>query len=200
MVTAWELQEMLSHPLQAAVGELEAELIGRCRAREPAALRQFVTQYQRMVFAFVGRALGPDAPVDDLAQEVFLRASQALDRFELRGPAKVSTWLLAIAAHVVADARKRRRLRLVAPEQALLVPDPSTPETEAQRRELAAALARAGAQLSEDQRDVFILAEFHGLSMAEIAQVVGAPENTVKQRLFRARDRLRALLAEMREE
>ena len=102
---------------------------------------------------------------------------------------------MTIAHNVVADARKRARLVYAVAEEATTVADPSTPETERHRGELRQALAHAASQLLDDQREVFVLAELHGLPMAEIAQVVGAPENTVKTRLFRARDRLRSLLA-----
>ena len=200
MVTSLELSQMVSDPFGAATDELEAELIRRCCQRDAVAWRRFVTRFHRMIFAYVGRALGPQAPVDDLAQEVFLRASKALGRFDVHGPAKLSTWLLTIAAHVVADARKRFKLSLAEPEQVLRLADSRTPESEMQRGEIRTALARAASQLSDDQRDVFILAEFHELSMAEIGQVLGVPENTVKQRLFRARERLRELLTQLRED
>jgi RNA polymerase sigma-70 factor, ECF subfamily len=200
MVTLLEMQPMAPSPIAAASSELDMDWIERCRTRDPAALRQFVAQYHHMVFAFLSRTLGPGPHVEDLAQEVFLRASQALPRFNASGPARLSTWLLTIASHAASDARKRRHLRLVPTDQGLRVPDPATPETEARRREIGTALARAAAQLTDQQRDVFVLAEFHGLTMAEIGSVLSVPENTVKQRLFRARERLRELLAAVRED
>jgi RNA polymerase sigma-70 factor (ECF subfamily) len=77
---------------------------------------------------------------------------------------------------------------------------PDTPETERRRMEIGRALEGAAAKLPGDQRDVFLLAEFHDLDMGEIALVLGIPENTVKTRLFRARERLRALLKSFWEE
>jgi RNA polymerase sigma-70 factor (ECF subfamily) len=61
-------------------------------------------------------------------------------------------------------------------------------------------VARAAAELPDEQRDVFILAEFHGLEMKEIGSVLSIPENTAKTRLFRAREKLRALLRGVWEE
>jgi RNA polymerase sigma-70 factor (ECF subfamily) len=72
----------------------------------------------------------------------------------------------------------------------------ATPETESARRELGAAIARAAEALPDDQRAAFVLAEFHGLSIAEIAQALDVPENTAKTRLFRAREKMRASLAD----
>jgi RNA polymerase sigma-70 factor (ECF subfamily) len=137
--------------------------------------------------------------VEDLAQEVFLKAYRALPRFELRDGVRMSTWLLTIAVRVVQDARKRRRLELVPLSDSRPPIDHDTPETARRRREVVEAFERAAAQLSDEQRVVFVLAHFHGLSMAEMAELLGVPENTIKTRLFRARDRLRTLLRSERE-
>ena len=72
----------------------------------------------------------------------------------------------------------------------------STPETERVRAELARLIERAAAQLPDDQRAAFVLGEYHGFTMAEIAAAMGIPEATANTRLFRARERMRALLGE----
>jgi RNA polymerase sigma-70 factor (ECF subfamily) len=135
---------------------------------------------------------GPD--VEDLAQEVFLRAFRALGRFDTSRDARPSTWLLTIASRLVVDKRRERHVLVLPLHDDLVAPAPGTPETESRRAELGRAIARAAAQLTDEQRDVFVLAEFHCLEMAEIAQVLSVAEGTVKTRLFRARERLRTLL------
>lgn len=150
-----------------------------------------------MVFAFLSRMLGGGPSVDDLAQEVFVRAFRAMPSFDPARGAKVSTWLLTIARNAALDARRARR-PLVALDDVELA-DPSDPESAHQQRELAHAITRAAEALSDDQREALVLAEFHGLTMDEIAAVVGAPVNTVKQRLFRARERMRAMLGPLLE-
>ena len=75
-----------------------------------------------------------------------------------------------------------------------------TPETESRRANIGRALCRAAAELSDEQRDVFVLAEFHGLDMKEIAAVLSVKEATVKTRLWRARAQLRILLHGVLEE
>lgn len=173
--------------------EVDAATLEGCRAGDPAALRAFVTRYEQMVFAFLSRSVGAGPHVEDLAQEVFIRACRALPRFDAAGEGRLSTWLLTIARNVAIDARRKRPTPTMD-----LDPDlaraPETPETERRRIEIGRALERAAAELSDDQRDVFVLAEFHDLDMREIASVLGIPENTVKSRLFRARERLRTLL------
>ena len=154
-------------------------------------------RYQGAVFALVSRVVGPGAQVQDLAQEAFLRAYRAFPSFDPAGPAHVSTWLLTIAVRLALNARKKAARTTVSPltDAAMLV-DSTTPETERARRELGRAIARAAADLSDDQRAAFVLAEFHGMSLADIAGALEIPEGTVKTRLFRARAHLRARLTD----
>src|SRR5262245_51805660 len=147
--------------LDPAAGELDGSVLEGCRVGDEAALRTFVARYQGVVFAFLSRALGPGPHVEDLAQEVFLRACRALPRFDGAGPACASTWLLTIASRVAIDARRKRRVPLQPLESDVPVAAPDTPETERRRLEIGRAVARAAAALPDDQRDVFVLAEFH---------------------------------------
>jgi RNA polymerase sigma-70 factor, ECF subfamily len=180
--------------------ELDTAILHACRAGEPAALHAFVVLYERTVFAFVSRTLGSGPDVEDLVQEVFLRAFRALRRFDASGRARLSTWLLTIANRLVIDERRKRRVLVLPLGDDHVAPAHGTPETERRRAELGHAIARAAGQLTAEQRDVFVLAEFHGLEMAEIAQVLSLAEGTVKTRLFRARERLRVLLEAVWEE
>jgi RNA polymerase sigma-70 factor (ECF subfamily) len=151
------------------------------------------------VFALLSHMLGHGPHVEDLAQEVFVKSCQALPKFDPDGPAKVSTWLLGIASRVAIDWRRRNRLKLVGLDEVRPVATESSPESQAHHRELARAFDEAASKLDDAQRAVLVLAEFHGLSMAEISEVLDVPENTVKTRLFRARERMRALLENVRE-
>jgi RNA polymerase sigma-70 factor (ECF subfamily) len=177
-------------PPSAQPPELARELLVRCKAHDPAAFRAFVVRYQRPVFALLSRLLGHGPQVEDLAQEVFLRAFRAFPGFDLDASARPSTWLLTIATRLALDARKRATTPLVPLDAAERATSSVTPETEHCRSELRAAIERAAATLSDDQRAAFVLAEFHGLSMAEIAKVLEVAEATVKTRLHRARMKL----------
>jgi RNA polymerase sigma-70 factor (ECF subfamily) len=179
--------------------DADSGVLAGCCAGDPVALRSFVLQNQGAVFAFLSRTLGRGPHVEDLAQEVFLRAVRALPRFDRNGRATPRTWLLTIASRLVIDYRRKRRLPVQTMDH-FEVPATGTPETEARRAEIGRALSHAAAQLSDDHRDVFVLAEFHGLDMREIATVLGIREATVKTRLFRARERLRTLLGGIGEE
>ena len=185
-------------PARAAprADEIDAATLARCKLQDPAAFRAFVARYERPVFALLSRLLGRGPHVEDLAQETFLRAFRALPRFDVEREARPSTWLLTIATRLALDAKRSRSFDVQSVDTAPEVAAAGDPETEHGRRELGRAIARAADELSDDQRAVFVLSEFHGLSHAEIAGAVGVPEATVKTRLFRAREHMRARLRE----
>jgi RNA polymerase sigma factor (sigma-70 family) len=188
-------------PLQAErSSDLDAATVEGCRAGDPPAIEAFIARYQNVVFAFLSRTIGPGPRVEDLAQEVFLRACRALPRFEPEGAARLSTWLLTIASHVAIDARRKRHVPVRPIDIGREIAHPDTPETERRRAEIGRAIAEAAVQLPDEQLDAFVLAELHGLEMKEIGRVLGIPENTAKTRIHRARERLRVLLKEVWEE
>jgi RNA polymerase sigma-70 factor (ECF subfamily) len=164
------------------------------------AFRAFVVRYERPVFALLSRMLGRGPHVEDLAQDVFLRAYRAFPTFDLDGAAKPSTWILTIATRAALDVRKRAAIPTLPLDSARGTAGAATPESEHQRSELRTSIARAAAALPDDQRAAFVLAEFHGLTMAEIATILDVPENTVKTRIHRARTKLQQCLAPHREE
>jgi len=174
---------------------LDGALVARCRAQDPMAFRAFVVRYERMVFALLSRMLGHGPEIEDLAQETFVRAYRGFPSFDPEGPAKLSTWLLTIATRLALDSRKRRRLDVHGIDEDSDTATGSTPESALERRQLGQAIAEAAARLPDDQRAALVLAELHGLSIAEIAAALDVPENTAKTRLFRAREKMRALLA-----
>ena len=160
------------------------------------AFRAFVVRYERMVFALLSRMLGHGSEVEDLAQETFVRAYRAFPQFDLAGPAKPSTWLLTIATRLALDARKKKKLDQTPLDDTNdgAGATGSTPELALERRQLGLAIADAAETLPDDQRAALVLAELHGLSIAEIAEVLTIPENTAKTRLFRAREKMREAL------
>src|SRR5437868_12620780 len=127
--------------------EVDAPVLEGCRAGDPAALRAFVGRYQGVVLAFLSRVIGAGPHVEDLAQEVFLRACRALPRFDGAGTARLSTWLLTIASRVAIDARRKRRIPVEPLEPDTMAPATGTPETERRRAEIGRAVARAAAEL-----------------------------------------------------
>lgn len=184
-------------PRPAPPSELDRATLDRCRSGDAAAFRAFVVRYERPVFALISRVVGRGPHVEDLAQETFLRAFRAMNALDLDHGARVSTWLLTIATRVALDAKKRK---VIVAADLPPFPSPPSPDAETDRARLGRAIADAAAALPDDQRAVFVLAEIHGLSGAEIAAAVDVPEATVKTRLFRAREKLREALSAFRDE
>jgi RNA polymerase sigma-70 factor (ECF subfamily) len=145
-------------------------------------------------FAFVWRTvrrLGTDAEfVEDVTQEVFVVVHRRLGEFEGRSTAK--TWLYGIVRRVVADHRRTlRRKPLTAGSESDEAEAPTAPEegpeASAERAERVQLLHRLLAGLDEAKREVFILAELEGLTLAEISEALGVNQNTVASRLRAAR-------------
>jgi RNA polymerase sigma-70 factor (ECF subfamily) len=175
---------------------LESAVLERCRQQDPMAFRAFVVRHERMVFALLSRMLKSGPEVEDLAQETFVRAFRAFPSFDPNGPAKASTWLLTIAVRLALDLLKKRKLTVVEVDENIAAAN--TPEVTLEQRQLGDALSAAAASLPDDQRAVLVLSDVHGLSQSEIAGALEIPENTVKTRLFRAREKMRAAMSEWR--
>lgn len=178
--------------------ELDEPALRRAQAGDPAACRALVERYQAPVFALIGRMLGAAraAQVEDVAQDTFLAVWKALPGFSPgEGGARLSTWILAIASRRAIDELRRPRLIALA-----AMPDavaPARTDDTTRRREVGAAVERAVGELAPEYRAAFLLREYHELDYAEIATALGIDLGTVKSRLSRARQALRAALAEI---
>ena len=171
------------------------DLVARLRAGHRDAIVEAYEAHHEAIRSFARRLVGDDASAEDLVHDVFVELPRAIGRF--RGEAPLRTFLLSIAGnlsrkHVRAAIRKRRAFGAIAVAPA---PSPRTPEHDAEGAELAAALVRALDELSDEHRLAFVLAEVEERSAGEISAIVGAPEATVRTRLFHAKKKLRELLA-----
>jgi RNA polymerase sigma-70 factor (ECF subfamily) len=174
----------------------EAVLISRARDGDQEAFRQLVERYQGAVYNLAYRMLGDPGDAEDAAQEIFVRIYRQLGRYD---PArKFSTWTLAIATNYCIDQLRRRRMQLVPLEN--IIPwaraREAGPEGEAITQEQRDEVQRLITQLPEKYRAPLVLRYFDELSCAEIADVLGMPEGTVKTQIHRARKALGKLLAE----
>ncbi|HVZ34707.1 MAG TPA: sigma-70 family RNA polymerase sigma factor [Polyangiaceae bacterium] len=160
------------------------------------AYRQLVERHLRGIHAFAYRMLGSRAEAEEVSQESFLRLWQEAGRFVAR--AKPSTWLYRVAHNLAIDRLRRRRERpdLEGIEQ---VAGTEGPAQSHDRRQLAAAVERALAELPERQRAAIGLVHYQGLSNAEAAEVLGVGVRALESLLARARRQLREGLAEYAE-
>jgi RNA polymerase sigma-70 factor (ECF subfamily) len=174
-------------------GELDDVTLARARAGDDAALTALVDRYQRRVYALIGRMLvGRGQQVEDLAQEVFIKVLLGLPRFDPRGPAKLSSWILTVATRACLDVLKAKRpLAEELPESLTAASDP---EGETAQRQLGRRVEAAMARLPEEMRAVIILRAYHDFDYDEIAAALGIEVGTVKSRLGRARLALKEVL------
>lgn len=158
------------------------------------ALNPLMERWQIPLRSFLYRSTQNEHDALDLAQETFVRIHRHRTRY--RPGARFSTWMFQIALNLARDHARRQRRRPAAPLEA--APEPVTarhPAAELTDAEAAAAVRAAIARLPDDLREAVLLAEFEHLSHAEIGTIVAATPKAVETRLYRAREKLRALLA-----
>jgi RNA polymerase sigma-70 factor (ECF subfamily) len=146
-----------------------------------------VDRHQHRLFTLAARLLGSPDEAADAVQEAFIRAWLGLSSF--RHGARFSTWLYRICLNAVHDQRTKR------PTTPLdEVAEPVDPRDQFVAHELSGALQQALATLAEEYRSAVVLYDVLGCSYAEIAELTGVAEGTVKSRIFRGRKRLAELL------
>ena len=188
--------EMADLGAQTAVRS-EVELIRRAREGEPAAWETLVRNHQEHIFRLAYLTLQDAAEAEDMAQETFLRAFLALDRFELGRP--VRPWLTRIAVNLARNRRRSlgrylnqlRRAFASEPE-----PDRNSDALEngLQAQWQADRLRNAVQKLSRQKQEVLYLRFFLAMSEAEMAEALTIPPGTVKSRLHRAIADLRRII------
>lgn len=174
----------------------EALLVRLVRS-DPAAITTVYKQHHTTVRAFAQRLVGDVEAAEDLVQDVFCALPSAVARF--RGDASLRTFLVSIAVnhaknHVRAAARRRAALARLSREPEGSV---ESPERGVEQGQLKQRLLMALDQLPLEQRVVVVLSEVEERTSVEIATIVGAPEGTVRTRLFHGKRKLRELLGGM---
>ncbi|MCS3919804.1 RNA polymerase sigma factor [Fervidibacter sacchari] len=164
-------------------------LVQRVLSGDKAAGEQFVVEHYEAIFRFLRNLTGSKEDAEDLTQQTFLRAWEALSSF--RGDSSLSTWLHSIAYREYTHWLRSRR-EFVPLDEIVDMPD------EQANQNLEAVLLRwAIYRLDPEHREVFVLHYVQGFSVSEIAKIVGVPAGTVKSRLFFARQKLRELLSDI---
>jgi RNA polymerase sigma-70 factor (ECF subfamily) len=187
------------------LGSREATLVERCAAGDESACADLVAEHQRMVMQLAVNLLGDRDEALDLSQEVFLRVFRTIHHF--RGQSQLRTWIYRIVVNQARNRqrwwRRRYRSSQVSLDQHLeqygdhlAGRDQAAPDRMFAQKQLASRLQEALDRLPFDQRTAIVLREVDGLSYDEIAFSLGVTLGTVKSRLTRARQALRAVLQE----
>jgi RNA polymerase sigma-70 factor (ECF subfamily) len=169
----------------------DVEVIRRIRAGDVESFRFLVERYQRPLFSLIRNLTAATVDHESIAQDVFLAAYRNLASFD-PSRAAFSTWLFTIGRNCCRNEVSRRRpvVREAIPEGI----DPRSPDRDAAEAELFRQLDAALESLPFEQRTAFVLAELQGLTYEEISKIERVGLGTVKSRISRAREKLRALL------
>ena len=173
------------------------------------AFNTLVWRWQKIIFNFTWRDLGNREEAHDVTQQVFIRVYQNLHKLKDRD--RFSTWMYQIAANLCRDVIKQRRRRhvlslenmqetgsseLAANDALTLLPEGEQhPDRIVSRSQLRELLERALQEIPEEQRVVVVMKEYQNLKFTEIAEILGAPVNTIKSRLYYGLHALRKVLA-----
>lgn len=184
----------------------DEDVVRRVREGDREAYRLLVDRYAPMVFGLVRRHCDEPAEVEDLAQEIFIRAYEGLADF--RGDASFSSWLYRIALNRCRDHAKSARVGRGSSLEAMeeetgrrprsLSATVPTPEDDLERSERVRRLRRALGELAPDYAVPFLLKYEQGLSYGEMAEMMDATAGALKVRVHRARNQLRGLLEDER--
>jgi RNA polymerase sigma-70 factor (ECF subfamily) len=182
------------------VQQSDADLAREALAGSQSAYRTLVGRYASAAVNVAARLVNDRTLAEDLAQEGFVRAFARLKTYDPQR--RFSAWFFQVLHNVAVDHLRRKRLDTVSLDTLQEggyagppTPSSSSPEAEAERRSLAAALADALGRVRFEYREAIVLKYQQGLAVEEIAAALQVPEGTVKTYLHRGRKELAALLS-----
>ena len=191
--------------LEPVAPTAEMDLVHRAQRGDLAAYDELIQRYQQRIYATVYHMTSNHEDANDLAQDSFIKAFQALKSF--KGGSSFYTWLYRIAVNKTINFLKQRKNRTHMslndldfntennPDLVALISD-KTPRREAGLKELSEKLNAALLKLSEPHRLVMVLHDVQGLSHEEVAEVMECNIGTVRSRLFYARQQMQSLLTD----
>ena len=178
-------------------GHAEAELavlVQRAVAGDRSAFEQIVIRFERRVLLLSWRLLGSPEDAEDASQEIFLRAYKYLHRFDDKRA--FEPWLVRLTVNVCRDFGRRRKPTVpLEPDRLPAAGDPHSELTSEQRRQ---SLYTALSALPEKERAAVVLRDIEGLPTAEVAEILGSSEATVRSQISTARLKIKKALHRMR--
>lgn len=175
----------------------EAALVRRVQARDELAFREIVDRYQNKVYSIIYGILRNHNDAEDIAQQVFSKVYFSITNFDFRS--SLLTWIYKITVNECYDYLRKKRVRKLVYEsdfteddankmESGVAVDKTAPADEAlARRDLVLKLMD---KISKEDRDLMMMKEVEGHSVEELSQMTGMNENTIKVKLFRARQKL----------
>jgi len=189
----------------------DQDIVALARAGAEPAYRELIRRYERPIFSLLYRMVRDRELAEDLAQETFVKALNAIESY--RPEFKFSSWIFKIANNAAIDHLRRRELDTLSLEGSPHAETPDAIEATAlqigarqespldavEARELGGQIEVAIARLRPEYRSCILLRHVEGRAYEEIAEILGLPLGTVKTYIHRARNELREALAHLRE-
>jgi RNA polymerase sigma-70 factor (ECF subfamily) len=176
----------------------ESRLIERAQARDEAAFRELVEKYQNKVFSIIYGILRNQNDAEDIAQQVFTKIYFSIQNFDSRS--SLLTWIYKITTNECYDYLRKKRVRKLVYESDVSEDDTRLMENSEANADRAQSVDDQLAQrqlvtkllekVNPEERNLILLKEVEGLSVQELAEMTGMNENTIKVKLFRARQKL----------
>jgi RNA polymerase sigma-70 factor, ECF subfamily len=174
----------------------EAELVRRVQARDEIAFREIVDRYQSKVFSVIYGILRNHNDAEDIAQQVFAKVYFSISNFDFRS--SLLTWIYKITVNECYDYLRKKKVRKLLYESDFSEDESLRMEQSEsdQSRPVDATLAQRDlvvkllSKVSDEDRRLMMLKEVEGHSVEELAEMTGMNENTIKVKLFRARQKL----------
>ena len=196
---------------ERSLGRIDDTLLVREAQRgNRAAFEELVRHYDQAVLRLAMHLTGSEHEAQDIYQDAFLKAYKSVANF--RFECSFYTWIYRIVTNLCLDHLRKKQVRK---EEAPVATDPTgeqydvlervpdaragaNPERDLMRRELGGRIGRALEKLTPRERMVFELRHYHGLKLRTVGEVLNTTEETAKNTLFRATQKLRGALADMR--
>ncbi len=181
----------------------DKELIKQVLEGKKEAFEMIVRKYQAPIINYLARMIGEYQQAVDLSQEVFVKAYFSISKFDFRY--KFSSWLFKIASNLCIDMWRKRKVKTISLDQSLSQQDElyiqvangkPSPIEKYERKQIAKKIEKAIKQLPPTLKELFILRHINELSYQEIAQIKDMPIGSVKNKVFRAKERLKSLIEE----
>ncbi len=176
----------------------EGALVRRAQSGDESAFREIVEKYQSKVFSIIHGIVRQRNDVEDIAQQVFAKVYVSIKSFDFRS--SLITWIYKITVNECFDYLRKRKVRKLVYESDLSEDEvrrventePSVDRAPAADADLARRdyVLKLLTRVSEEERMLMMMKEVEGFSVEELAQMTGMNENTIKVKLFRARQKL----------
>lgn len=171
------------------IADMDRELIIRVANKDSAALRALFTRHQVKLYRFLIRIVRNEAIAEELVNETFIKVWTKANTFNNKS--SVSTWMFTIARNEALSLLRKKSDAALDDETAAKIEDESdTQDVSVAKKDKGALMRACIDKLSDNHREIVDLVYYQEKSISEVSQILEIPENTVKTRMYHARQQL----------